>query len=106
MRAGSLRYRVVIEAPAIGQDAYGEAVGGWAPFATRWAKREDLPGTEAYSTNGAQDIASGLTRFSMRYLDGVAANMRITCDGVAYDVASIADDGRRRETIILASRVS
>jgi SPP1 family predicted phage head-tail adaptor len=45
------------------------------------------------------------TRFGMRFRDGITAKMRLLSDGIAYNVASVADpDGRKRTLVVMAAR--
>lgn len=103
MRAGKLRHRIRIEAPGTVQDKYGEPVEGWTTFAEVWASREDLTGREAFA---AQQVnAEVTTRFGLRFLPGMTANMRVQCEGIGYDLQSVADpDGRGRELVLYAVR--
>jgi SPP1 family predicted phage head-tail adaptor len=103
VEAGKLRHRVTIEAPSEGQDAYGEPASTWTPVTQVWASREDLTGREAYA---AQQVrAEVTTRFGMRFRDGITAKMRLLSDGIAYNVASVADpDGRKRTLVVMAAR--
>lgn len=105
MEAGKLRHRIMIEAPTGAQNEFGEPVEGWSLFASVWASREDLTGREAFL---AQQAKSEVTsRFRVRYLDGVTGSMRISSDGVLYNIESVQDvDGRRRSLVLLAKRGS
>lgn len=104
MQAGKLRHQVTIEAPTTTPNAFGERVETWAPFATVWASREDLAGREAFVA--AQWRADVTTRFTLRFLDGVTAKMRVNDGGTLYNIASVSDpEGRGRTLVIIAARV-
>lgn len=106
MKPGKLRHLITIEHPTTTQNEYGEPISTWDTFATAYASREDLTGREAYYANAGRQVATMLTRFTMRYLDGVDATMRIVSDSVLYDIQSIADpDGKREQLTILAERI-
>ena len=101
MRAGKLRHPIVIEAPSGAQDEYGEPVEGWTPFATAMASREDLAGREAFAAQAVR--ADVTTRFELRYLAGVTANMRVVSEGVPYNIVSAADPEGRGRTLVLTT---
>jgi len=104
VKAGKLRYRATIEAAQTVQNAYGEPVEGWATFAEVWASKEDLTiGTERFASD--QILAQQPTRFICRYVANVTTKMRINCEGISYNVESVADaDGRKRSLSIIAIR--
>lgn len=103
MEAGKLRHLITIEAPTEAQDKYGEPVQGWTQVAEVWASREDLSGREWFAAQQVQ--ADVTTRFRIRYRDGIRATMRVTSDGVTYNILSAADpDGKSRTLVLLAAR--
>lgn len=105
MEAGKLRHLITIEEPTESQNEYGEPVESWATFAQLWASRGDLAGREYFAAQQTQ--AEVTTRFRLRYVDGITAKMRVSSDGVLYQINSVQDpDGRRRELIIMAERAS
>jgi len=103
MNPGTLRDKIVIESPIVSNDnAYGEPITTWTPFATAYAQKEDLTGREAYYANAARKEATMLTRFTIRYVPDLTATMRIVSDGEYYDIQSIAE--RRDQLTIIAER--
>lgn len=105
MQAGRLRHRVTIEQVTETPNEFGEPTETWAEFASAWADREDLTGRELFAAQ--QVSATVTTRFTMRYVTGVTAKMRLLSDGIVYDIDYPADqEGRGRTLIILATRAN
>ena len=98
-----MRRLVTIEQVTETPNEYGEPTQSWAEFAQVWAEQVDLTGRELLQ---AQQVRATITtRFTMRYLAGVTAKMRILSDGVTYILMSPMDpDGRKRTLVILAER--
>lgn len=106
MRGGQLDRRVTFERPVMVDDPiYGLQPGGWAVFAARVPAQvqDDLPSKSEY-TEGAVRVARRPARLRMRYLRGIAADMRVTVHGetdVVYQiVGGPAEIGRREWTEI------
>jgi SPP1 family predicted phage head-tail adaptor len=52
-----------------------------------------------------QTLSKATTKFVIRWIEGLASKMRVTVDGVSYDVISVADvDGRKRFLTLLGVR--
>ena len=103
MQAGKLRRLVTIESVTETPNEYGEPEQVWAEFAQAWAQQEDLTGREAFL---AQQVLSEVTtRFTIRYVAGVTAKMRVVSDDTIYNIQSVADpDGKRRSLVLMALR--
>lgn len=103
MEAGKLRHSVSIESATDTQDQYGEPIKSWSSFAEVWASREDLSGQEAFA---AQQVKADITtRFSIRYVEGITATMRVRMGLTLYNIESVADpDGRARTLLLVTSR--
>jgi SPP1 family predicted phage head-tail adaptor len=102
LRAGDLDRRITIERPAAAQNGFGEDVPSWAEVATVWASKRDLTGAEYF--RAASINAEITTRFRLRYLAGLTADMRIVIGSEIYVIASIAELGRREGLEIMAVR--
>lgn len=75
LAAGRLRHRIVIEEPVIEQDSSGELQRSWQHVAEVWAAIEPLSVREFIA---AQQTQSAVTaRITIRYRDGLTAQMRI-----------------------------
>jgi SPP1 family predicted phage head-tail adaptor len=78
-KAGSLRHRIVIEQVARAGDGVGGSVETWSTFATVWAKVSPV---SAGQQLWAESLRHKIThRVLLRYLSGVASDMRISFDG-------------------------
>lgn len=93
MKAGTLDRRIVIEYATTVRDAVGQEIETWADFASVWASRNDVRGTERFSAE--QPFAARTARYRLRYVAGITEEMRIVDDGVTYDIIGIADNGRQ-----------
>lgn len=96
MRAGDLRHRVTIQAPAEGRDSMGAVTSTWGDVATVWAAVEPLSGREYLAAGQMQHQVT--TRIRMRYRDGITTKMRVKHGESYYDIQGVINiDGRNRE---------
>ncbi len=73
-------------------ETYGEPVEQWTPWATVWANKWDGGGREF---EAARQINAEIdTQFQIKYLEGLKTTMRITCNGLLYDIYRIQEVGR------------
>lgn len=93
MRAGALDRRVVIQSATTAQDASGQPIETWSTFATVWAERKDLRGSERFASE--QELALRTATFRIRWLSGLHEEMRVVDAGTTYDLVGIADDRRQ-----------
>jgi SPP1 family predicted phage head-tail adaptor len=100
VRAGLLDRRVRLERRLEETDNSGQSVPRWLPLAEVWARVEPLGGREGFGQH--QFVATGDLRFTIRWRDDVTPLHRVIHDGVAYDVVSVAEDGRREALLIVA----
>lgn len=101
MRAGTLRHRVTIQAPATGQDDYGAPVVGWTDFASVWAGIQDLTGREYLAAAATQNATT--SKITIRHLDGVLPAMRVLHGGAAYNIEAVLGQDRR-QLVLMCSR--
>lgn len=109
MEAGKLRHRVTIEEKTQTQDGVtGDVTHTW----TTWAENvpaaiEPLSGRE-FVTSAAQQ--AGVTaRITIRWREGVTADMRIVHNGTLYNIAAVLEDnnsGRSHITMPCSRGVS
>jgi len=91
MKAGKLRHRVTIQSPDITQNPVtGEMDNVWAEVATVWASVEPLSVREFMASAATQSEISA--RITIRYREGIAANMRILYRGQAYNIEGVLAD--------------
>ncbi len=91
---GTLRHRVVLEAPAGPSDGAGGTSQGWSTVATLWAAIEPLSGTE---TLEADRVSGRIThRLVLRYRLGVVPGMRLRLATRIFEIRSVLDVGEGR----------
>lgn len=93
MQSGSLDRQIVIQHATTVQNAAGEEVETWEPFATVWARRLDVRGRERFGSD--QRFATRASVYRMRYLSGVSETMRVLDEGLTYQIVGLAGDARQ-----------
>jgi SPP1 family predicted phage head-tail adaptor len=84
--------RVLIQAPATGQDAYGEPLQGWtdvvtdAPDHKVWAAVADLSGREFLAAAATQNAVQ--TKITIYARAGITAAMRVVHGADTYNILS------------------
>lgn len=101
INAGELDRRVVIQRAVRTTDTHGESVIAWDSLATVWAKFEAGGGSETHLADRRQ--ANQAATFTLRWLAGVMAEMRVLHDGDAWDIESV-EEPDRRESLLLRCR--
>ena len=99
LRAGLLDRRVALERRIDVTDDSGQAVDHFVRVATVWARVEPLGGREGFGQQ--QWIATGDVRFTIRWRDDVTPLHRVVHAGQAFDVMSVAEDGRREALLVV-----
>lgn len=100
MRIGKLDRRATLQHRSLTPNTQNEQVESWTDYATVWAEKLDLRGREFYAAN--QESGEVTTKFRIRHRSDVLMTDRIVCDGLTYDITSIAEVGRRQALEILA----
>jgi SPP1 family predicted phage head-tail adaptor len=99
---GALRLQVRIEERTAQQATSGEPVFAWNLVGTPRAEKLQTPGREVWSA--AQRSGRVPTIFKIRHPRTdytVKPQMRLTCDGVLFDIISASDpDGRKVDLLI------
>ncbi len=99
LRAGLLDRRVVLQRRVEETDSSGQAVVRWLPLAEVWARVEPLGGRRNFGQE--QWVAMGDVRFTIRWRPDVNPLHRVVHDGQAFDVVSVAEEGRREALLIV-----
>lgn len=92
---GSLRHRIVIEAPVRTSDGGGGALVTWTPVAEVWAAITP-------STGGESNLAEGVSgrishEIAIRHRGGIAPAMRMRLGSRTFEImAALIIDERRR----------
>ena len=90
--AGRRDRRVLIEVPTeVGGPLGPEQT--WAEFATVWGGKRDIRGQERVRAQG--ELATETAVWTLPYVPGLTAAMRMTADGKIYDIEGVAEIGRR-----------
>lgn len=92
MQAGRLDRRIIIQQNIPTFNTFGGEVETWSVFSTVWANVKEKGGSEIFDSD--QTAAVATTIFSIRFLDAVTERMRISYNGVIYDIESIIKIGR------------
>lgn len=100
MRIGPMRHRVTVLHQVQGaDDPLGEPSLTWAEFATVWGEVSPLSGRQYMEARQAQSEVSHRVR--IRYLPGVAADMRVQHDGRMFQIEAVLDMGERKREMHL-----
>lgn len=98
MNVGKFRHKITIKRPDFEnetKDEYGRRVLPWLPYVEVMASVTDVSGREFYEA-AAHQLQNTVT-FTMRWVHGVNANMRIYWDGSVYEIDQINHLGYRRD---------
>lgn len=99
MQAGRLRHLVEIQNYTLTQDSAGDEIKDYAAFATLHAEIRTLRGRELYAAQ--QDYAEAEVRISCRYVAGVTEKMRVSHNGIYYDILNVDDVDLRHIDLVL-----
>jgi SPP1 family predicted phage head-tail adaptor len=92
---GKLRERVTVQQATQSRNSLGEAVMSWADWQTVWASVEGVSAREALAAGQMEVTISHRVR--LRYLTGLAQNMRLSWRGRTLDIVSILEHNNRSE---------
>jgi len=90
---GAMQNRITIQAPAAGQDAFGEPIVGWTDICTVWAAIDDLSGRQYIAAQAGQNVVE--TTITIRYRAGITAAMRVLHGADVYDIEAVLGQDRR-----------
>lgn len=90
LAAGKLRHQVRIERPVVGRDENGGTVTTWDLVAAVWAAIEPLSVREFIAAQSTQSFITA--RITIRYRDGLTADMRILHGAKVYNPAGFLAD--------------
>lgn len=98
--AGALRHVVTIEQQVSAENSLGEPAVSWATFASDVrAEIKPISGRAYMEAKQAQSEVSHRVR--IRYLDGVAASMRVIFDGRRLEIEAVIDFEERHQEMLL-----
>lgn len=84
---------IVIQSATETRDDYGAVVQTWTTFATVWARKRDIRGSEQFDVQQVNPRIAAT--FLIYWLSGITEKMRISYDGQYWDIRSINEIGRR-----------
>jgi len=98
--ASKLDTRIRIERKAVNTDPqYGTEIVAWSEFACVWAEVKDMLPSKAERLADSIQIGRRPARIRIRYLAGLAADMRIIIDNRVHQIISGPATLGRRETM-------
>lgn len=89
---GKLSEPIIIQSATISQSTYGEPVETWSTFAEVWAAVNQVSANERFRNErfrSAAVLAARTAKFTIRDLEGLTENMRITWDGATWLIKGI-----------------
>lgn len=104
MRAGDLRTRVTIKQRTQGQDETGQPFDIWETVCECWTDLRHLSGMESIRADGVASIVKASAR--IRYRTGITAAMRLSVEGVDYNITAVMPDVARKQYVDLALEVA
>lgn len=103
LQAGSLNRVVTIQQRSMAVDTFGQQSEAWTTVLTARASVEPLSGSELVAA-GAQ-IGETMVNVTVRYRPSITAAMRLTYQGVVYNILSVVDDlARHRKLTMLCTQ--
>lgn len=102
MLGARLDRQVVIQTFSEERDAAGQPVKTWSTFATVWAEKRDMRGSERFDAQ--QIVDDEVATFVIRWLAGVTAEMRVVADGRTYEIVGAPAEIGRREGLEITGK--
>lgn len=105
MRSGRLRHVIVIQKATETRSGTGAIIQTWATFLTTRAAIEPIKGNEPFAS--AHLRGETTVSITLRYHPGITSKMRVTNDGLTYQIDSPPIDPKStgRDIILLCSVV-
>jgi len=82
-----MKHRITFQKLILATNENGFEIASWQEFKTVWSKVSNLYGREYYQAASVQEEQT--VKFTIRYLKGLTANMRILFEDRQYDIISI-----------------
>lgn len=103
MQTGKFNERITIEQLTVIKGTSGGMQKTWAPFATNIAaSRRDFGGNEKPASSAAGgEVALARTEFTVHWMPGVEATMRVLHDGALHNIRHVNNFAGRRQSLIL-----
>lgn len=102
MNPGKLRHRITIEQPTTALNEFGENIQSWTDFACLWADVRSENGSERTTPSKLQaEISHSIL---IRYITGIAPNMRINWNSRILEIIAVLPDRTDAKFIIIKCR--
>lgn len=86
--------KIVIETPSESQGTDGSVTYTWATFATVWANVRPILSRDRFMSQA--EHSTRVATFFVPFLSGLDEKMRISYDGLYWQIKAISEMGRRR----------
>lgn len=87
LNIGKMKHRIEIQHYTDTENEIGELTKGWVKYASLWAEKKQLKGTNTFNAN--KEGIEYTYRFKIRYREDLNEGMRIVYKGVIYDIKHI-----------------
>lgn len=107
MNIGPLDKRITIEAPAAGQDAFGEPSTTWTTVAPMWASLKDLTGREFLAAAAVQNAVQ--TKITIRYPGNavtILPGMRVVHGADVYNIEAVLGQDKVMRVLMCSKGVN
>lgn len=104
IKAGQMRERVTLQAPADVRSLTGEATLSWTDEATVWADVQGLSARDLFQAQQANVIATH--RMIIRFRASVTSQYRVVWRGKTMEVASVSEQENRSKMTLLVREVT
>jgi len=82
----------------VGTDSAGEPLTTWSTVRSEWAEIRAPSGkSQAETIAGDRKVSTVAYSVRINYCTDLTADMRVTCDGMTFDVVQVIPDIARRE---------
>jgi len=98
-RAGDLRRRVTLEAPADVVDEIGGVTRSWVVVATLWARIETPRGATRLAAERLEQALGH--RVTLRWRDDVTGGMRLRYGARVFAIRAVRDPDESRRSLVL-----
>lgn len=101
--AGELNCRIEIQQRSGTRDNFGQVIDDWSTLFTVWANIRHLSGME--TVRSGMEVSSVKASIRIRYLNGIAASMRVKHGSDIYSIEAAMPDRVGREYVDLVCSI-
>ena len=92
-----LNRRITVQQRVAGADEIGQPSTTWQNLVSLWANIHNENGTQKIKSD--KEISIVNTSIRIRYRSDLNAGMRVTCEGIIYEIKAILPDKERQEYV-------